>query len=139
MKRIVPIVTLLLLAGWAASPGLAQAQNSVRLDDWEVVRENNDVIVTWIATSESGVDKYVLIRKTPFMSRPEEISFKAHGAGKTYRFVDDQLYKLASDQVDYRLEAVYTNGVHVELFSHSISYTPTAIRRTWGSIKAMFQ
>ncbi|MDX1546474.1 MAG: hypothetical protein R3247_05780, partial [Rhodothermales bacterium] len=58
---------------------------------------------------------------------------------KEYRFVDDQVYKSAAEELDYRLDAVFSNGLRQQVASKKLNYTPTAIRRTWGSIKAMFQ
>ena len=141
MKRTVPIIALLLLAGWAASSDVASAQNSARLDFFKVDRENNDMVVTWKATTESGVSRYELQRKTRFTNNQFVVvaEVSPHGTGKTYRLMDDQVYKVSSEQVDYRLEVVYSNGIREELGQQSINYTPTAVRRTWGSIKAMFQ
>ena len=64
---------------------------------------------------------------------------KSHGAGKPYLYRDDQVYKAGADQLDYRLEAVFENGLREVVRSASVNYTSTAVRRTWGSIKAMFQ
>lgn len=141
MKRTLPIIALLLLAGWAAASESARAQNAARLSFFKVDRENNDMVVTWEATTESGVDRYELQRKTRFTNNQYVVvsDITPQGTGQTYRIMDDQVYKIASEQVDYRLEVVYSNGVREELAHQSISYTPTAVRRTWGSIKAMFQ
>lgn len=141
MKRTVPIIVLLLLAGWAASSNVASAQNSARLSFFKVDRENNDMVVTWEATAESGIDRYELQRKTQFTNNQYVVvtQVSPHGTQKTYRLTDDQVYKVSAEQVDYRLEVVYVNGVREELAKQSINYTPTAVRRTWGSIKAMFQ
>lgn len=141
MKRTVPIIAFLLLAGWAASSDLASAQNNARLSFFKVDRENNDMVVTWEATAESGVERYELQRKTRYTNNQFVVvtEVNPHGTRKTYRLTDDQVYKVSSEQVDYRLEVVYTNGVREELAMQSINYTPTSVRRTWGSIKAMFQ
>ena len=116
----------------------------------EVLHETNriqrDVGITaslsWQARVEEGVREYVLERRTPHTNGEfKEITqrFQAHGTGKPYRFQDDQLYKSLQDQVDYRLYAIYLNGDRVRLAEEKVNYTATAIRRTWGSIKAMFQ
>jgi hypothetical protein len=34
---------------------------------------------------------------------------------------------------------VYSNGLREVLASKSLNYTSTPLRRSWGSIKAMFQ
>jgi fructose-specific phosphotransferase system component IIB len=62
-----------------------------------------------------------------------------HGIAKEYLFRDSQVYKAAAEQLDYRLEVVYSNGARETLTTQSINYTSTAIRRTWGSLKALFQ
>lgn len=131
MNRAVPIITILLLAGWTLS------SNRASLEFFHVDRENNDIAVTWESTVEEGVDHY-LVRRT---SRHTNDEFKVapHGTGKLYHFMDDRIYKRTSEEVVYRLEAVYDNAVREELASQSIDYTPTTVRRTWGSIKAMFQ
>lgn len=141
MKHTFPIIALLLLAGWAASYDSAHAQNSARLDFFKVDRAENDMVITWKATTETGVSRYELQRKTRFTNNQYVVvsEISPQGTGQTYRIMDDQVYKVSSEQVDYRLEVVYTNGVREELANQSVNYTPTTVRRTWGSIKAMFQ
>ena len=66
----------------------------------------------------------------------------AQGVNRRYEYKDDQVFKSAAaatrDVVDYRLVAVYQSGARQILASQSVNYTSTALRRTWGSIKAMF-
>lgn len=135
MKRVVPILIVFLVAGWSLS------SNNVRLSFFKVDRENNDMIVTWESTAEVDVARYELQRRTRFTNNQYVLVTAAspHGTNKLYRIMDDQVYKSSSEQVDYRLEAVFGNGIREELATQSVSYTPTTVRRTWGSIKAMFQ
>lgn len=121
-----------LLAGFAAF--------TVRLEYFEVALQDNDFVVTWEARTEEDAQAYELFRKTAYDEAYElVVSVPSHGTGKEYRFVDDQVYKAASEQVDYRLDVVYTNGLRQQLAERNMNYTPTYVRRTWGSIKAMFQ
>lgn len=135
MKSVVPLLALILCAGWTLS------SSSVNLSFFRVDRESNDMVVTWESTSEDGLARYELQRRTRFTNNQYVLVAEAspHGTDKPYRVMDDQVYKISSEQVDYRLEAVYGNGIREELASQSVSYTPTTVRRTWGSIKAMFQ
>jgi redox-regulated HSP33 family molecular chaperone len=133
MKRLpLLLVLVLLLAGvWAGT---------VKLSYFEVAREGNNFLITWKAETEQEVRSYELFRKTSYAADFASVQvLNAHGIGKEYQFKDDQVYKAASEQVDYRLEAVFTNGVRQNVAERKVNYTPTAIRRTWGSIKAMFQ
>lgn len=134
MKTLSLLILVVVLAG----AGLGA--NTVTLNYFNVERQGNEFTISWKADTEEDVRNYELFRKTSYVASFSAIeSFNAHGAGKEYRFKDDQVYKAASEQVDYRLEVVFNNGVRQQLAEKKVNYTPTAIRRTWGSIKAMFQ
>ena len=114
--------------------------SSVELSYFNVNREGNNFVVTWEAETEEDVRSYELYRKTSYAATFSSIqTLTAHGPGKEYKFEDNQVYKAASEQVDYRLEVVFRNGLRQQVAEKQVNYTPTAIRRTWGSIKAMFQ
>ena len=135
MKRFtLSSLALLLLAA-------AGAQSfEVRLSYFNIEQENNDFILLWQAEEEEDVRHYEVYRKTSFIAEFERIQeITAHGPNKEYRFKDDQVYKSASEELDYRLDVVFTNGLRQQVAARKLNYTPTAIRRTWGSIKAMFQ
>lgn len=134
MKRISILIALVLML-------TAANMASVKLSYFEVNREQNNFVVTWLAELEEDVRSYELYRKTAYVqdfARIAEIN-QPHGAGKEYIYKDDQVYKVGSELVDYRLEVVFTDGSRQTLAQRNVNYTPTAVRRTWGSIKAMFQ
>ncbi len=128
----------LLLVCLGAGSGLY----GVKLSFFKVEDEaGRNFVLTWQAEQETSVRHYEVLRRT-IHSNGVFIPLKtlpAHGPNKPYTFRDDQVYKTAADQVDYQLEVVFENGLRQILASKSVNYTPTAIRRTWGSIKAMFQ
>jgi hypothetical protein len=68
---------------------------------------------------------------------PGELS----SAPKEFRYIDRSVFKPgeAGDAVFYKLLIDYSNGAVEEKGPVSVNYTSTAIRRTWGSIKSMFQ
>ena len=115
--------------------------SSVQLNFFKVESEGSDFVVTWQADLEDGVREYELLRKTT-LSHDQFVQAYAvspHGTGKAYTYRDTQVYKSGAEQLDYRLDVVYTNGVRETLSTKSINYTSTAVRRTWGSLKALFQ
>jgi hypothetical protein len=67
-------------------------------------------------------------------------------SGNRFRCEDRDLYKGSTDEtaatgsVSYRLRVTHQDGTpHVYFTADNISYTTNAVRRTWGSIKSMFQ
>jgi len=132
--------TFLLIAFLALSAPVALAQ-SVRLDTWRVDKDRAQVHLVWQTQAESGVQGYEVRRRAPtsgseFMSLGE---VRGHGAGRAYDYTDDDLYKNAQSMAEYQVWVVFTTGVKQPLFSAQVNYTTTGLRRTWGSLKAMFQ
>lgn len=125
---------LILLTGWSFFAG-------IRLSAIQVEKQNNDIVLSWQVSLEEGVSFYEVQRRSRFSNGHFVVVAKipSHGVGKPYQFRDSQVYKTTSEQVDYRIEVVYEDGVREALPVQSIDYAPTAVRRTWGSIKAMFQ
>ena len=97
--------------------------------------------VTWQSELEEDVRQFELMRRTPNSNDQFVRVFEApsHGPNLVYMFRDSQVFKSGSEKLDYQLEAVYMNGVREVLRTESVNYTSTAVRRTWGSLKAMFQ
>ncbi|MFT4604611.1 MAG: hypothetical protein ACI9W4_001344 [Rhodothermales bacterium] len=112
-----------------------------KLEYFEIVPDGRDFVVKWQMETEDEVREYELTRRTPYSNQQfvKVQGLVAHGTGVPYEFRDDQVYKSASDQLDYRLEVIYQNGLREVVLTQSVNYTSTAKRRTWGSIKAMFQ
>jgi len=135
LKKLGFIAFIVVLTGATMFPG------GVRLSFFRVQPEGRDFVVSWQVDLEEQVRDYELTRKTPYSNDQfvKVFAIPAHGTGKAYIFRDRQVYKSGSEKLDYRLEVVYANGVREVITTQSVNYTSTAVRRTWGSLKAMFQ
>lgn len=121
--------------------GLAPVVAQVSLSRFEAKADKNDLVITWQASAETNIREYILERKTRY-----DVTFKElkrllpKGINKKYEYRDDSVYKTAAvDEVQYRLRVQFQDGSVFRSEPITIQYTSTAIRRTWGSIKAMFQ
>lgn len=121
-------------------------QANVVLSRFDARTEDQNIIVTWQASIESEVQAYVLERKSTFDPVFKEMTrLQAQGVDKPYTFEDDRVYKAEAgqsalgEQMNYRLRITFLDGSFIYSDPIAVDYTPTAIRRTWGSIKAMFQ
>ena len=120
--------------------GAAQAQQVRLASPPKVEKVQNRVTLTWQAETEQEVAAYEIQRKTPTsMGHVLLHTLPAHGPGKAYTYTDADLYKEVSALADYQLVAVYRNGSRQAIFNVQVNYTTTGLRRTWGSLKAMFQ
>ena len=134
MRRILPIIVCILAI---AATGFV---NDALLDYFRVEESNSDFVITWETVREDGVKLFELHRKTPHSNDEFVLITEATplGPARQYLFRDTQVFKNGSELIDYRLQVVLEDGSRQILASKTVNYTPTAIRRTWGSIKAMF-
>jgi len=100
--------------------------------------QGTDVKLEWRVADDAAIEFFELSRKRPdetVFTRVTSISPNGTGA---YSFVDDQLYKDGqASTVSYRLTVKSSTGFSTHLTS--IAHNPTAVQRTWGSIKSMFK
>lgn len=137
MKALSATLLLLLFVSAAAF-----AAGEARLKYFRVKQDQSTVVVEWEAELEMAVQSYEVHRRTPYTNGQfvRVRTIPVHGASRPYRFVDDQVYKNGMDeQVEYQLVVVDFDEVRTQLGAEGVNYTSTAARRTWGSIKAMFQ
>ena len=132
MKRLTFILAVLVLA--------AASIMSVRLRYFNVEADGSVLVLTWETELEQGVRSFELFRKSGQSVDYTLVgSLAAHGVSVPYTIRDTQIYKAPAALLDYKLEAVLESGLRMQLAERKVNYTSTALRRSWGSIKAMFQ
>jgi hypothetical protein len=129
------IFTLLLLL----SSSLTIAAFQLQVTSFLAVYQGSDIRLEWKVSDESDVQAYEISRKKDSdasYSRLAEIPQSSLGA---YVWIDDNLYKDgdAIENISYRLAAVSVSGP--KYFYTNIQHSPTAVQRSWGSIKSMFR
>ena len=105
---------------------------------FDVLLDEGVPVVEWAAASEDGLDYYEVEASAEVGARTRVVEIEPQGAEHPYVFRDEDLYK-GGEVVRYTLYAVLDDGGKQIVGSKQVAYTPTAVRRTWGSIKAMFQ
>lgn len=108
----------------------------VTLDQFLVKSEAANVVVTWQITDESNIAEYKLYRKIDEGAFKMVATIPANGLG-SYAYMDDDIFKNDSQVLTYELQVMKNNRLHK--FYTTLSHNPTAIQRTWGSIKSMFK
>ncbi len=107
--------------------------------------EKNEILLEWTVQEESNLMHYELKRKmvrdTDFMVIANIQATPPQAGPKSYDYKDRNVFRKSdnTEPVVYELTAVFTNGDRMFIGQAEVNYTSTAVRRTWGSIKAMFQ
>lgn len=101
--------------------------------------ENEKVILEWKSRDEINLKEYIIERKALNSDFIAIGSVTPKGNNTYYTFIDETAFKITSSIYTYRLKIVdYNNRVS---YSNEISiyHSVSSVKRTWGSIKAMFR
>lgn len=142
MSRLIGVfVIILVLMGFSTSP----------INTFSIVVNNAEVVLNWSVSDLSQVHKFEVYRKwehnrsgkNDFVKLDDsEIIVNAamrRNPPPYFEYIDNQLFKGENgNDVEYVLYIYMTDGTRHEIHRH-IQYTTSAVRRTWGSIKSMFQ
>ncbi len=136
MKRKITVLTIL-LSLVAISSVIAIANYS-----YFTARSDGDsVILQWKTTYEDNLEKFGIERRTvnnPVFTTLDFVN--AMGTNYPYEYKDKNIYKTTGDIYIYRI-AFYDKNNSNPAYSNEVSVTHdlSSVKRTWGSIKAMFR
>ena len=101
---------------------------------------NNSVVVDWITKSESGVNRFIVLRSSDDQNFIEIGSVLVEKAGYNYTFTDDNVLFKDSQTFFYKIRAVRADDSSVEETQSLIVHpNMSGIYRTWGAIKELFK
>lgn len=101
--------------------------------------EGEDIRLEWKTKEEVNLQHFKIERKTPQSSFAEIATVEPKGSNSYYSYIDQSVYKGNSMIFIYRLKIVDTNGQYAYSNEVSVSHSVSGVKRTWGSIKAMFR
>ena len=102
--------------------------------------DGNNVTIQWGTTDESSVKEFGIERRPVSGSDFTLVATVApKGSNSYYEFVDQTAFKTTGTVYQYRIRIVDTKlGVSYS-DPVSVSHNVSSVKRTWGSLKAMFR
>jgi len=101
--------------------------------------EGEDIRLEWKTREEVNLQHFKVERKTPQSSFVEITTIEPKGNNSYYNYLDQSAYKTDNMLFIYRLKIIDTNGQASYSNEVSVSHSVSGVKRTWGSIKAMFR
>jgi hypothetical protein len=101
--------------------------------------EGEDIRLEWKTREEVNLQNFKIERKTPQNSYVEIATVQPKGSNSYYSYLDQSAYKASDLIFIYRLKIVDTNGQSSYSNEVTVSHSVSGVKRTWGSIKAMFR
>jgi len=101
--------------------------------------EGEDIILEWQTTQESNLKEFVIQRRTPNGEFTDLSVIVPKGDNSFYSYRDESAYKTSEAFYIYRLKIVDNDGSISYSSEISVSHQVSSVKRTWGSIKALFR
>jgi hypothetical protein len=133
LLTLAPVVVLLLLSASLAFGG------AIRDGSLTAYSNGSTITVRWVSEDETTTTGFIIERKAGFdgvFIPLTEIPIAPRGSGASYEFVDNTAFRSAGSLYVYRITAV---GSGLAPYEVSVNHNVSGVRRTWGSIKAMFR
>jgi hypothetical protein len=133
MKRSINILAILLLVAGTAVGGAF-------LDFFNGRSDGDNIVLEWKTRSESSLLRYEIQRKAG--SNGEFVSLATvppKGSNSLYTYTDRSAYKESESVYVYRLKIVESSGPASYSNEITVTHSVSSVKRTWGSIKAMFR
>lgn len=100
---------------------------------------NQQAVIEWSSTTEAGVTEYRILRSFDGFRFHQIATVKPMGDQQSYRYTDEDLFKDKVNTYYYRIQVALSNGRSELSETADISFGSNNVRRTWGSIKALFR
>jgi hypothetical protein len=109
------------------------------LDYFHARSESENVRLEWKTSEEVNLQHFIIERKSPHNSFIEIATIEPQGSNSYYTYLDESAYKTEDLIFIYRLKIVDNDGTESYSSEVTVSNNVSGVKRTWGSIKAMFR
>ena len=135
MRRTLPVILALIVTLWV---GYALA--GAILNSFTARSTNGDVVLEWRTGEEKDIVRFEVQRKAGLQGDYVTIgSVNPTGTNSPYQYIDKSAYKITDTIYKYRLAIVNTAGPPDYSIELTVTHGVSGVKRTWGSIKAMFR
>ena len=134
MRKLLSVIVLLSFTLWCGS-----ALAGAILNTFTARSTNGDVLLEWKTGEEKDILRFEVQRKAGLQGDYIVIGkVNPTGTNSFYQFLDKSAYKTTDTIYKYRLAIVSTDGTTYSQ-ELTVPHSVSGVKRTWGSIKAMFR
>ena len=134
MRNLVTTIPLILTL-WGVSSAEVIKSTSLQASS-----DGVNITVRWITEDESNVTRFEVERRTDNDAAYTSIATLDPKGPSLYEYIDRSVFRKTATIYHYRIKISFANGAApVYTIDLPVSHTVSGVRRTWGSIKAMFR
>ncbi|HOJ17189.1 MAG: hypothetical protein GX452_09270 [Ignavibacteriales bacterium] len=113
---------------------------SALFDYFHAKSDGSNIKLEWKTGEENNLRHFVIERKSVNTDYIQIATIAPKGSNSFYSFYDENAYKTSSGLVFvYRVKIVENDNSFSYSKEVSVSHAISGVKRTWGSIKAMFR
>jgi hypothetical protein len=125
---------LMLLVVTAAMAGV------IREGTLQARSDGSNVTIQWGTTDESNIREFAVERRSGTVGEFTSIAvIVKKGTNSFYEYIDRSAFKSTGTIYQYRVKSVAIAGTSEYSSVLTISHNVSSVKRTWGSLKAMFR
>ncbi len=112
----------------------------IKSGSFQASSDGVNVTLHWLTEDEKDVARFEVERRSGTLGAFTAIGTLDPKGASLYEYVDNSALEKIVALYQYRIKIVYSNG-SAPTYSTilTVSHTVSGVRRTWGSIKAMFR
>lgn len=102
--------------------------------------DGSNVTIQWGTTDESNIREFAVERRSGTVGEFTVIAvIGKKGTNSFYEYIDRSAFKSTGTIYQYRIKSVSVSGTAEYSTVLTISHNVSSVKRTWGSLKAMFR
>jgi hypothetical protein len=134
MKRLIIVLLLMSCCYTVASTQV------VKLSTLQAFSDGSVITLRWNTEDESNVTNFVIERRVSTSGAFIELTLLNPKGSSLYEFVDKTAFRSTATLYQYQIKVKFSNGNPEQVVGPiSVSHSVNSVKRTWGSIKAMFR
>ena len=107
---------------------------------FQATSDGANVTLRWITDNETNITRFEIERKAGVDGSFSTIGSVDPKGASGYEFIDYSAFRKTATLYQYRIKVIFANGADPAYFGPlSVNHSVSGVRRTWGSIKAMFR
>ena len=112
----------------------------IKSGSFQASSDGINVTLHWYTEDESNVARFEMERRSGTEGEFASIGTVDPKGSSLYEFVDNSAFRKIVSLYQYRIKIVSSNGTPATYSTIvTVNHTVSGVRRTWGSIKAMFR
>ncbi len=134
MKNLILILFVTLV--WAS---VSSAQ-VIRLSSLQAYSDGSNIVLRWNTEDETNVEKFNIERRSGRTGNFIQIASINPKGVSLYEYIDNTAFRSTATIYQYIIKIKFSSGIpEQEIGPVTVSHSVNSVKRTWGSIKAMFR